>query len=114
MEPYLYTDESGDSVAIRPDASTDLGRALVDCDPSGSHPPVAVPAHELARFTAALYEAAGQPAPDLPVIPDQAELHRLAEVIRYAITGTSGAGSPIELRYARVLLAHGVRCPEPS
>lgn len=85
--------------------------------PSADHPDAAavvslysetciVPAHRLAEFTRALYAAAGQPVPDLPVIYDPATVAGLAK----DLAGWFEAGMNDE-EFARALLDAGWRKP---
>jgi hypothetical protein len=105
MSEYRFTDSCGAALAIRP--APWPGAAAVDCDPDGAGLAVFVPAHRLAEVVTALYEAAGQEAPDLPDIRDQAQVTVLARCLRVAfghVIVTDGAA----MRAARSLLDQGV------
>lgn len=107
-----WTDYTGDVLEIRAGALPDHSdAAVIDLDPDGGGTPFFIAAHELRGIVAALCDAAGQPAPEMPLIPDPEELNRLAKLIHYAINGTVGSTSLAD-QYAGVLLAHGVRLPE--
>jgi len=106
---FTLTDADGDWLAVE-DVEDVAGSARVTATPGGAY----VRAHEVAGVCAALYEAIGELVPDLPAIPDPDELGRLAKILHYAGNGTAGAPGTADLNIARVLLAHGVQCPEPS
>ena len=111
MEPYRFTDAFSDVLEVR--AHPDYpGTAIIDVDPDNSAVDVHVPAHRLAVVVTAMYEKAGQPAPDLPDIYDEAEVERLAKLVHYAEYGVIGSPSAVHRQMARTLLAHGVRLPE--
>lgn len=110
--PKRFTDHAGDVLEVR---SSGDGDAVLDVDPDQSATAVFVPAHRLAAVVAAMYEAAGQPVPVLPVIHDQAEVNRLAVLIHEARDCNCGAPpAGVDLLQARYLLAHGVRLPEAT
>lgn len=104
--------KDGDGAQVRIGESADHPHAAF-VDPGrdgdlGFH----VPAHRLAEFTRALYAAAGQPVPDLPVIWHPQLVSELARDLLYAVEGTSGG--PGAARYeqkACALLALGWRKP---
>ena len=114
MDLYRHTDWAGATLAIHP-ATARENTASVDTNPDGGADPVHVPAHKLAEVTAALYTAAGQPVPDLPVICDAAEVERLAELIHFARCVSTDVSTDVRnsacRQEARVLLARGVTAP---
>jgi hypothetical protein len=73
-------------------------------------PGFGVPAHRLAEFTRALYAAAGQPVPDLPVIYDPATVGELAADLADAL-GPPFPPYPDNDTVARRLLDAGWRKP---
>lgn len=103
--------KDGDGARVRIGESADHPHAaFVDPDTDRGF---CVPAHRLAELTRALYAAAGQPAPDLPVIHDPELVRDLAKDLLYALEGTSH-GRPGAARYegnARTLLSLGWRKP---
>lgn len=78
---------------------------------TGADPSFYVPAHRLAEFTRALYAAAGQVVPDLPVIYDPATVDALAKDLQYAIDGLTGPPGYEHQAEARTLLSLGWRKP---
>lgn len=81
---HKYTDPAGSQMLIRKSLDKENSaylRALAEG--------VAVPAHRLAEFTRALWAAAGQVVPDLPVIYDPEHVEALSKDIHYALHGTS-------------------------
>lgn len=56
----------------------ETGEAVVSVSAYGEGVTIGVPAHRLAEFCGALYQAAGQPVPDLPVIHDPALIDSFA------------------------------------
>lgn len=108
---HLFEDRSGTKATISP-SSNFAGTAAVDTDPEGTADVFYVHAHELAEVVAAMYEAAGQPVPVLPVIHDQAEVESLATLLHFARENISHGFGEHDVKVARVLLAHGVRLPE--
>lgn len=70
---YEFTDDSGDSISIRP-----LGDPSVHADVKTDRAGCEIPQHEVPRAARALYEAAGLPVPDLPDIPDPEQVAALA------------------------------------
>lgn len=106
MDEYRYTDDSGDILAVRQGMNDYIGSAMVDCDPDGGGAAVAVPAHALADVVTAMYVAAGQDAPPLPLIADdngQGALERLLADL--SVTGDTR--DPATL--AAALIDHGWR-----
>lgn len=107
---HTYTDPDGCTVWIRPSADLD-NAAFADSGRDGDLG-FRVPAHRLAEFCRALYAAAGQPYPDLPVIHDPAAVDALARDLLYAIEGTICGGQTARYQeYAATLLAAGWRKP---
>lgn len=118
MEPYEFTDYAGDRLRVRPRLDLPEAAAVIETTfrDTEDGQPVVVPAHRLAEVVAAMYEAAGQPVPDLPVIHDEAQVVSLASLIGSALSGACrDAGHLPVSAYAdaaRALLSHGVRLPE--
>jgi hypothetical protein len=116
-EPYLFSDYVGDTLAIRPQPE-DFGPGVIIETIYGHEKDgaaVFVPPHKLAEVTAALWRAAGQEVPELPVIHDEAAVRGLGRLLDYARNGTMGSTTPVPAwasAQARILLAHGVTLPE--
>lgn len=104
MKTYVYQDDSGDEMRVY---SPDGCHASVSVSADNAY----IPAHRLAEVVTAMYEAAGQPAPDLPDIPDAEQVKALASLLHFARHGTHADTLAFRAE-ARVLLAHGVTVPE--
>lgn len=78
---YEFTDVGGDRVRIYPNDQSGDPRAIVGAvlDVDSEEGIVVVPPHEVPQAARALYAAAGLPVPDLPDIPDPAEVQELAD-----------------------------------
>ncbi len=70
-----YTDPDGQNMRIRDSADHAPGALLRPLSEN-----IIVPAHRLAEFCGSLYQAAGQPVPDLPVIADPAMVDELTAI----------------------------------
>lgn len=107
---HTYTDPDGQQIHVRESADHKPGAYLVPVDDDGW----AIPAHRLAEFCGALYEAAGQPVPDLPQIPDPALLTDLAMDLHAASHGDCldpSAVLPRDRKMAAHLASLGWRKP---
>ncbi len=96
---YTYIDPVREQMHISESADHAPGAVL---QPFGDDP-VVVPAHRLAEFCGALYQAAGQPVPDLPVIADPALIDALVADLGTALPETQPA---IWLPTVAALLIH--------
>lgn len=112
METRKFTDYAGDDMWIAENDEPEHPGAMIDTNVQGAAPSFCVEPHRLAEVVAALYEAAGQPVPDLPVIHDQAEVERLAQLLGVALVGARSIDAC--RGYAYELLEHGVRLPEAT
>lgn len=106
---HTFTDPAGAEMRIEPSAvRPDTAWLTTDDD-------ILVPAHRLAEFTRALWSAAGQPVPDLPVIYDPALVEALARDIHKTASPSDYAGhlkpAPAYEIWAKALLDAGWRKP---
>lgn len=97
-----YTDPNGQPLHVRDSADHSPGAYLVP----GSFDGFAVPAHRLAEFTGYLYQAAGQPVPDLPQIQDPEAIDLMVTSLAHALPETTGLFLPA---IADAILADGWR-----
>jgi hypothetical protein len=104
MERWRYTDQDGEVMTIKPSQFESATAVLED------HGGIHVPAHRLAEVVTALYQAAGQDVPDLPVIHDEAQVCLLATLLCESRNRSVPHRSDKD--DARYLLAHGVTLPE--
>lgn len=110
MTEFTYRDQDGDEIRVSPGENS--GEAFVSAvNQQGERRSVIIPAHALREVVGAMYEAAGQPVPDLPVIHDEADVKSLAGLIHFACEGARSHSTSNDQRIARVLLAHGVTLP---
>lgn len=114
IAPWKFTDYTGDELVICP-GRTDHAEAVIEVNPRESKGSVAVPAHRLAEVVAAMYEAAGQPVPVLPVIHDEREVSWVATLLAESRNRVAGTPPSVaDKSDAAYLLAHGVRLPEAT
>lgn len=100
-----YTDPDGQAVDIRESRDHTPG-AYVEHYGSG----IAIPAHRLAEFVGDLYQAVGQPVPDLPVIHDPKLINSLAAELSKAFDRHGNDFRAV----ADTLLADGYRKRKPA
>lgn len=98
-----YTDPDGERLGIRESANGD-GAVLVPVTDANGW---LVPPHRLAEVTRALWAAAGQVVPDLPVIYDPATVDALAADLQNSWHGAPDTWAD----QARLLLDAGWRKP---
>jgi hypothetical protein len=103
---YEYTDPEGDKLLVWPAGGRPTGRATVRAETAdGSGWAAFLPAHKLAGYVTALYEACGQPAPALPYIPDPAVIEALAADLTEALDNVPAPPfSPDSIRLAATAL----------
>lgn len=108
---FIHTDYSGDRLAIAPSDEPEHDGAVLSIAGGAARPVcVCVAPHHLAAVVTAMYQAAGQPVPDLPDIPDPAHVSALARDLHDLICGDDEHGPDSHDEYdemARALLAKG-------